>query len=360
MNTIKLNDRPKILVVRTDRIGDLILTIPLFKSIKSKFPASQVAVLARTYTSDLLSMVSSVNNVISFESTNNHIPYRKFPKLIKEINNFNFDLAIIVFSNFTVGLLLALSNIKYRIGPATKIAQLFLTHKIKQNRSKSLKHEAIHNLELLHPLNIDPITDHYLELNSQISFKKKFQFNNDNKIISIYPGSAGSASNWKKERYIELIETVSQENINIVITGGPNEESLVNEILSKSKVKNRNVVAYINRGSLREFATVLQNFDLFFGPSTGPLHLASALKVPTVSIYPPIFGQRAERWGPLGEQNTIFTLETNLSDNQLKKRSKSFSFLDLVTPEMVKEKIIEKLQNKNGHLHKIIKVHCTL
>ena len=154
---IKLPENPRILVVRTDRIGDAVLSLPVFASLRVHWPKAHIAALVRSYTSELYQDREDVDEVIAFDAPTHHIPPGKFFALRGQLANKKFDVAIALFSTFSVSALLAAARIPVRIGPATKLAQLFFTHRIKQSRSKQLRHEADHNLDLLAALGVAPV-----------------------------------------------------------------------------------------------------------------------------------------------------------------------------------------------------------
>ena len=147
----------KILVTRTDRIGDVVLSTPVFKSLKNSFPSVSISVLVRPYTKDIVTNNPNIDEVIIYDPEGEHKTISGLLKLAKEIEKRNFDTALILFLDFKVGLLTYLSKIPRRIGPGTKLAQIFLTDRIKQHRSKVDKHETDYNLELAEILGAKPV-----------------------------------------------------------------------------------------------------------------------------------------------------------------------------------------------------------
>ena len=207
-------------------------------------------------------------------------------------------MAITLFSTFSVSTLLAAARIPVRIGPASKLAQLFFTHRIKQSRSKKLRHEADHNLDLLKPLGVALVRKAFIRAEAELP--DGVVKNEDRQLIGVHPGSGGSSPNWPEANYSELIKELCNTGCDVVVTGAPGEEELVDRVIKASE----NICAkYIGRDGLKPLLKLLSALDIFVAPSTGPLHMASAVGTPVVGLYSPIFVCLPERWGPIGEND---------------------------------------------------------
>lgn len=288
--------------MRTDRIGDVVLSLPVFTSIARAFPKWRVTALTRDYTRGLFSGRGDVDDIISFDSGSSHIPWGVFFKLLKKIKDQEFDVAIVLYSNFSVALLLAMARIPVRIGPATKLAQLFLTYRITQRRSKGERHEADHNLDLLAPLNIPPVKQ--ASIARPDNAKNIFIKQSGRPLVGIHPGCGGSSPNWPETYYSDLIQEISASGVDVAVTGADHEREMVERIVGRSGCKPQ---IYIGSDKIEELIGALALLDVFVGPSTGPLHIASALGVPVVGIYSPILVCLPERWGPRGKNDTAIT-----------------------------------------------------
>src|SRR3972149_8227004 len=235
----------KILITRTDRIGDVVLSTPVFKSIKNSLPSIPISVLVREYTKDIVTDNPNVDEVIIYDPEGEHKNIKGLLKLAKEIEKKKFDTALILFLDFKVGLLTFLSKIPRRIGPGTKLAQIFLTDRIKQHRSKVDKHETDYNLELAEILGAKPVRQSEIYIPDEITKRVDNIFSSlvnrqssiSNPIVGIHPGSGGSARNWKPERYAELADKIIDKTGAVIfVTGGPGEEDLVDRIINSVKI----------------------------------------------------------------------------------------------------------------------------
>ena len=151
----------KILIIRNDKLGDFILSFPVYKFIKENMPEAEIHALVPDYTRPLAEFNPYIDFVITESEKDSSLSSQL--KLLKNIRSKKFDAVITLFSTTRVGILTFLSGISYRLAPATKIAQIFYNKKLTQRRSKSLKPEYQYNLDLasrfLTDFNINKLKD---------------------------------------------------------------------------------------------------------------------------------------------------------------------------------------------------------
>ncbi len=332
----------KILITRTDRIGDVVLSTPVFKSIKKSFPSISISVLVREYTKDIVTDNPNVDEVIIYDPEGEHRTIRGLFKLAKEIEKRNFDTALILFLDFKVGLLTYLSKIPRRIGPGTKLAQIFLTDRIKQHRSKVDEHETDYNLELSEILGAKPVRQSEIYIPYEITKRVDNIFSSlVTPIVGIHPGSGGSARNWKPERYAELADKIiDKTGAAIFVTGSPAEDELLDRLVSIIKGK---AFKYISYGGLKELAAVIKRFNVLVGPSTGPIHIATAVGTPVVSIYCPIFVCQPKRWGPIGKNDIAIVPDVPFCERCVFEDCEYYDCMDKISVDTVFKEVVKRL-----------------
>lgn len=365
----------RILITRTDRIGDVVLSTPVFRSIKSSFPSVFISVLVRDYTKDIVTNNPYIDEIIIFDPEGEHKTIKGMLKLAKEIEDRKFDTALILFLDFRVGLLTYLSKIPCRVGPATKISQIFLTDRVVQHRSKVEKHEGDYNLELAEYLGAKPIRQSEIYIPDEITKKVDTIFSElripnpepRTPIIGIHPGSKGSARNWRVEKYAELADKIIDKTGAIIfLTGGPEEDELLDKIIYPHTYSQRlaipipnnsslggigvgvkgKIVKYISYGGLKELSAIIKRFNVMVGPSTGPIHIATAVGTPVVSIYCPIFVCQPKRWGPIGEKDIAITPDVPFCKRCVFEKCKYYDCMDRITVDMVFEEVKKRLWEK--------------
>ena len=301
---MKFPENTRFLLVRTDKIGDVILTTPSITLLKKIYPKAFIGFLCTSYTKPLLKNNPYIDQFFCIDE----------PETLKKIKSYNFDVSIHFYVDTQSVLLSFNAKIPIRIGPFSKISALLLNKRIIQQRSKVKKHEAEYNLDLIHfcGKNIEKTFPEIFLLENELlegkSLINSILKNSEKKPIIIHPGSAGSVQTWPLSFFIELSHKLASLSEQIIFTGGKGEES----ILEKAKITYHSNIHTITAGQLelRELASVIANSKLMISNSTGPLHIASALNIPTLSFYPlyPIVTS-AKRWGPYSnsKNNIILT-----------------------------------------------------
>ncbi|MGH8161430.1 MAG: glycosyltransferase family 9 protein, partial [Gammaproteobacteria bacterium] len=132
--------------MRNDRLGDFMLAWPALQMLSDNLPGAEVSVLACNYTAPLAGFCKGISKVFRDpDATGEFGNARAIAKLVR---GERFDAAVAFFSRFDTALGLTLARIPIRAAPATKLAQIFYTHRLRQRRSRSIKPEYVYNLEL--------------------------------------------------------------------------------------------------------------------------------------------------------------------------------------------------------------------
>ena len=324
----------KIIIVRTDRIGDVVLSLPMAEIIKNKFPDCHISYLVKEYTSSLLDDNQFIDEVINVIEKNNEI---NFVKNLKQLKSKRFDTCIVVNPTFRISLMMYLAGIKNRIGTGYRLYSFLFNQKIFEHRKYGEKHELEYNLNLLTKIGIDPVeAKRNIRFNLSISksgdekitsyLKEKGVYPN-NKLVIIHPGSGGSSVDLPKEKMIDLTKRLSSlDNVSIVLTGSKNEIELCKEFEVNNSIINLAGVLDISL-----LKSLIKKADLFISNSTGPMHIAAALGVYVIAFFPKILSCSQNRWGPYTDKKTIFipTIDCNNCNRQQCEKSDCMNSIDI-------------------------------
>src|SRR5436190_8690213 len=193
----------KVLIVRTDRLGDVLLTTPVSSALREAFPQAQISWLVRPYAAPLLEHNPDVDQILVDRG-------RSISELTDLIRKEHFDAAIIAYPRWRVAWALWRARVPVRIGPASKWYSIFFTHRIWQHRSEGKKHEADYNLELLEPLGVPfkryptqfILTEEEKRVARKIVESHRITFSKP--IVILHPGSGGSSARWPLSHFMEL------------------------------------------------------------------------------------------------------------------------------------------------------------
>jgi ADP-heptose:LPS heptosyltransferase len=297
----------KVLIVRNDKIGDLILIIPAVYALYKTIPQLKVSLLVSGYAKDITNFIPNINKVI--------IDDGDIDKLTDAIKKCNFDAVISLFSSFRVARVLKLARIPIRIAPATKMWQFYYNHRVPQRRSLSLKPEFIYNRELISYFcsvffkkDLLQTYPPYIKIakkdkqKTMSVFYKKYPDLKNQKVILIHPGSGGSAQNLKLEQYAILIKELSKNNYRPLISAGVSLIENENANILQNMTKKYKTQTYQNKNAnLYDFVCFLSVVDVFIAGSTGPLHIAAALNKKTIGFYPNRLSATSLRWQTINE-----------------------------------------------------------
>lgn len=290
-----------ILVVRTDKLGDFITSLPAMYVLKQHNPKSRIIACIAPLNVALAKSCELIDEVIVDDSKESVFT------LSKKIRDAKIDASITLFSNTRVAIAQFLARIPKRIAPATKIAQIFYTHKVKQRRSEVTMAEYEYNLELTRTL-FPHINLEYkkplLEFKDAQKVYDVFCVNYDisKEIVAFHVGFGGSSdANWNLDEYEVLIRDVlEQKKYQVVLTFGPDEKELYEEM--QDRLRGEDVIFYLSLDGLIYFAKLISKFKLFVSTSTGTYHLASLVGCPTMTFFGDSLFASSKRWKSIGEE----------------------------------------------------------
>jgi len=289
-----------ILVCRTDKLGDFITALPTMYVLKHYNPDNKIIACVAPLNKTLALSCEFIDEVIVDSG-------QSIFSFATELRSLKIDASITLFSNTRIAVVQLLSGISKRIAPATKIAQIFYTHRVKQRRSEVKMAEFEYNLELTKKLFSDIDLSYkkpLLKFSDAKEIYKIFCINNDieKEVIAFHVGFGGSSdANWNLDEYEELIHAVLIENrYQVVLTFGPDEKELYEEM--QNRFMHYNVVCYFSQESINYFAKLISNFKLFVSTSTGTYHLASLVGTPTMTFFADTLFASSKRWKGIGDE----------------------------------------------------------
>lgn len=296
-----------LLIVRTDRIGDVVLSLPMAGIVKSKYPGCKITFLVRKYTRALVDEHPAIDSVITLKESNSKILFREN---IKYISNGKYDSSIVVSPDFIISLILFFCGIKNRIGTGYRWYSFLFNHKIFQHRKFAEMHELEFNINMLSVFGINEKVNRenvHFDLIPEENLKVKNALAEngivDTKpVIIIHPGSGGSAADLPITRFKELVEKLSGNNsVQLIVTGTHSEKELCETLCISEKIKN-----FAGMFELKGLISLINQADIFISNSTGPIHIASALSKIVIGFYPKKIACSAERWGPYSNKSFVF------------------------------------------------------
>lgn len=271
------------LVVRADRIGDVVLATSVIEAIAEKYPEEELFFLTSTYAKAVVEGNPHIFEILSVNEDTN------IERIIRWIKERKIDKAIILFPTFKLSWAIFRAGVKNRVGAGFRWYQPLFTKTVYLRRSKATKKEWEYNLELAAYLfpeieKKEPVV--YLkeeEIEKAANLLKSFP----RPIIGVYPGG-GKEKRWKAENFVKLCKLIEEEVGFPLVLWGPSEKEILH-IFEK-----RWLSPELN---LRELISVISQLDAFVTNNTGPMHIAASFKKPLVQIFDPRKAVNPKRWG---------------------------------------------------------------
>ena len=333
----------KILIVRTDRLGDVVLSTPVIKNLRLAFPKSHIAFICRPYTRGALEGNPDLDEVIIYDKYRKHKSLWASIKFSFYLRRKKFDFALILHPTNRVHLITFLAGIPQRVGWDKKLGKL-LTKRIKHTKQEGKKHELEYTLDLLRGSLSIPIknTDTYFPIRSKAKaaveqLLKGKGVGISDKFIVIHPSASCLSKRWPQERFLKVIKLLRERvGFKIIVITSESEREFGEKLVGDSGVIDL-------RGSLSipELGALLKQAALFISNDSGPVHIAASFNTPIISI----FGRNDSglsplRWRPRGEKSFYFHKDVGCSRCLAHNCIKSFLCLEGITPQEVVDKAV--------------------
>ncbi|MCP4684285.1 MAG: glycosyltransferase family 9 protein [bacterium] len=301
---IKPGDR--ILVSRSDRLGDLILALPFVETLKARYPECQVDVLASLYASPILENNERIGGIVRVQNdqlvTSRH--YRK--ELEQKIRKAGYQVVVALYPERHICRLFHQLRIPHRVGTAGRFHSVFFNHRLMHSRKANKKHESEYNQDFLKYFKAGPTitTPRVHSTEKEVGHARNLllKWGIGGAFVVVHPGSGGSADRWPMERFIEFYRDLENAGIPTIITGSEEEGRQINKTAEDMGIKPKEITGETD---LRTLAAVLSQASLVVANSTGPLHLAVAVGTRVVGLYPRRKIMSPVRWGPVGDGHQV-------------------------------------------------------
>ena len=298
---------PTYVVLRTDKIGDVVLSLPVAEAIKVSRPAAKVAYVTSRSTSDLARACPFVDRVVEYEESSTS--WGATRRLARDLKGLRAQAAVFLRPTLHTAIAAVLAGIPVRAGTAYRSYSLLFNRRVREHRRRAARHESQYNMDVLRAvlevedraysprIMVPESSRSYAEgALRDMGLKRKT-------FVALHPGSAGSARNLPLASYAALADAIEQDiGIPLVVTCGPNEADLIGEMDGLRKVKSR---VLVGTARLLDLAAVIAEACIFVSGSTGPMHLASAVGTPTASFFSPARSCSPRRWAPIGATRKI-------------------------------------------------------
>ena len=311
MNTIDPARLKRILITRLDRLGDVILSSPVFSAVKQRFPSSHVTVLVLKETEAVVRGNPWVNQVLVYDKRGSHQGWLETIRFARRLKAEKFDVAVHLHPTNRAHVISYFARIPIRIGYRRKNHYL-LTHAIEEKKWQGAKHEAEYNFDLLRSIDVKAPSVFKLHMPlrtvSEGPLRNLLPSENQGRYAVFHPSASSSSKMWSPERFGSLADFVARTHRLLPVIIGEGEGITDARKMEQSMRERRlNLAGKLN---LEMLGWLLKGARILVSNDSGPVHMAAALGTPVISI----FGRNqgglgAIRWKPISERSSYLQKE---------------------------------------------------
>ena len=269
------------------------MSIPALRAIREAFPDWRITVLARPWVADLYAREQFCDRIIRYDRNGDHGGLGGKWRLAGELRGDRYDCAILLQNAFDAALLAWLARIPRRIGYARDGRGFLLTDAVALPGPDDIpKHQRFYYLELLRRAGLIrrlPESSDIRLGSAELAAAAGREQWQRRKLpagpwIGVSPGAAfGGAKRWLPERFAETASRLSSDlDADVAVFGSPAEAELCQLVAGQVGPRAHNLAG---RTTLAEFIDLAATCSLYLTNDSGPMHVATALGVPTIAVF---------------------------------------------------------------------------
>ncbi len=343
-----INGVPRILLIRLSAIGDVVRVLPALHTLRDRYPDAQIDFAVEPKSSEVLEGHPAIDQVLVFGRTDQAVEGTKaFVEFCKDIRQNRYDIAIDFHGILKSGLILKATGAKqrYAFAPprAQEMSHLFAKTKVKLITDRMNRIDE--NLELVKALdckkaNLDVVIHIPDEVQDDIDAWMEDTFHGGKHHILIHAPVDRVEKQWPLKYYAMLAdELLADGRYEVTFTWGPGQKAVVDEVVS---MMDRMPVVAPETESLKHFAAMVLQADLYFGGDTGPMHIASAMGTPVVAVFG---GTDPNMHAPLRQPSEVLYAGPARPAKAIDLENAA-TYLQEITPKMAYEACIRMLHSR--------------
>ncbi|MCE2400024.1 lipopolysaccharide heptosyltransferase II [Candidatus Poribacteria bacterium] len=293
----------RILVVKLDHLGDVLLATPVFSNFRKSYPNTELHALTGAWSRVILENHPDVDKVLEYNSpafcrSGQPTSFKNALQFYRQLRRHKYDLLVELRGDWRIVLFALLRVAPRRLNRAS----LQIANKLGFSQFSGT-HETTRNLDILKrsgiPTPIQTTTFSITEEDEKwaSNFLQMHQIDIEQPFIVIHPGSPIPLKRWQPERYAELADwLITQKHAQILFVGVKDEIPIISQIQDLMEGKSINIAG---KTTITQLASILHTCNVFIGNDSGPMHLAAAVGTQTIGLYGP---GDPKRFGPVGDK----------------------------------------------------------
>jgi lipopolysaccharide heptosyltransferase III len=299
----QLQNVERILLIQLKHLGDLLLTTPVIDALAEAFPAAKISVLVNPGMEEMVAGHPKIHEILSLpprlRQSSGLRRLQKEWSLLQELRARNFDLAVNLSRGDRGGWLSVFSGARYRLG--YKVASQEPGYKnwfynLSVDQPVESIHEVEKNLRLLPGLGIEPSErplTYAIPREDAEWAEAQLARLQDRPIVHVHPTSRWMFKTWDPYHMAAVMSELQSRGHRIVLTCGPDldETKHCQAILHHANPD----LQFLGTLTLKQLGALIARARVFLGVDSAPMHIAAAVRTPTVALFGPT---GAENWSP--------------------------------------------------------------
>jgi ADP-heptose:LPS heptosyltransferase len=324
----------RILLMRNDRIGDLVLSLPAIEAVRRAWPRAHVALLVSRYAAPLLDGTPYLDELLLDD------PAEEADSLGRRLAAMRFDAALVFNTNRRNCLAPWRAGIPRRVYWAYKpIGFLLGNRRVAVHRNRPPVHEAAFALAFVQRLGVDytlrdlaPRLEIDPAVRHRVAARIHAELGSSGPLFGIHPGNGDSAFNWPAAHYGRLACRLARHG-RVMITGRVAERPLLDAVHGQLDRSAQSRVKFYTDFELPELAAALSMQTVLTASSTGPMHVAGILGTPVVALFSPHPAHVPQKWAPLGRGHTLLVAPLEPGERPRIPRSQGTAVMSRISVE---------------------------
>jgi ADP-heptose:LPS heptosyltransferase len=346
----------RILLLRLERIGDLLMALPAIADVRAAAPQAEIDLVVGSWNAELASAIRGITRVHTLDASwlARGSTGASLPALLSAAAGWRrhrYDLALNFEPDVRTNLLLAMSGAAWSVGYRSAGGGAALDQVLEYQPSAHTTDNARRLVASVLHVPAQSSASPILELPSAKTREAEILINRANRpLVALHVHGGRAVKQWEPDKFATVAaELVRRRDATIVLTGGPGDRGLVQTVAGV--LPPNRVLDISNLTDLLTVAAVLARCDLMVTGDTGPMHLAHAVGTPIVAVFGP---SDPRRYAPRGARDRIVRVDLPCAPcNRIRLpparcTGRTPDCLALIAPEQVLDAAIEILEECGG------------
>jgi len=335
----------RILIINLKWLGDLIVSTPVFKTLRKDYPHSNICVMVRKEYETVLKTNPHIDEIIPFDykirSLTGWKRLREEIHWVKKLRAKHFDAVISLHPGDRLAWWAWLSGARYRVAPRKQ--SFGYLYNIQVDVEEDTKSYLEYYLDVVRAFDAKPVTWNTEFIVSDKlgmwagQLLRQHGIMPEHVVIGVHPGASEPSKIWPAENFAELIERLlTYPHLKIIFFQGPNEKAIISKI---SSLMSMAPFVVDTSNNVEQMAALMKRCNLCIVNDSGARHLAVAVNVPTLTFFP---ADRLTTWQFYTEEDKHYVLLGNRFETS--ECQNSSPFLDSITVDDAFNKVRDILQ----------------